>query len=218
MREYPRQCTTWRREFEEEFTNPALGGWSVSLAGGAQQVSGSWVHLWTEPFSDDFPLVWRNDLFQNVGNEFDFEVRFRHSDLTAYGTTIAVNSAPYDGTRVRAGQALPAGLETILNIHHVWDSAANGVRYFSIRLLGGRVEWISSDPSDTAPHTLRVTLEEGNLYTLYVDGQRVGSAKSTLRPASMYIGNPTIQSYAGAWTQIYVDYVHISHCATWTSY
>ena len=162
--------------------------------------------------------MWRNDLFQNAGNDFDFEVRFRHSDLTAYGTTIALNSAPYNGQRVRSSEPLPVGLETILNIHHVWDNSPNGVRYFSIRLLGGRVEWISPDPSDTNPHTLRVTLEEGDLYTLYVDGQRVGSAVSKLRPASIYIGNPTIQSFAGTWTQIHVDYVYISHCAAWAPY
>lgn len=213
LKDYPLRCLTWGLSFAEEFENPTLGGWAVDLGGGSQQVSGSAVHLWTGPESERFPLVWRNDLFQGAGDDFAFEVRFRHSDFTAYGTTIALNSAPYDGTRVPASHDLPNGIEDILNIHHVVDRDGNVYR-FSVSLFRGRVSW-QGDPGDQNWHVLRVTLEQGNLYTLYMDGQLVGSAKSDVRPRSIYIGNPTIQVWPGGWTQIYVDYVRISHCVQW---
>jgi hypothetical protein len=216
LKSYPLKCLTWGLSFAEEFDNPTLGGWSVSLGDGSQQVSGSIVHLWTGPESDRFPIIWRSDLFQDAGEDFAFEVRFRHSDFTSYGTTIALNSLPYDGTRVLAGHDEYVGREDILNIHHVVDPVGQVYR-FSVSLLGGRVAW-HGNPGDSDWHVLRVTLEPGNLYTLYMDGQLVGSAKSTLRARSMYIGNPTIQSWSGAWTQIYVDYVHISHCVQWGTF
>ena len=212
FRNCPMKCLTWGNTFAEEFTDPALTGWSVSLGGGQQQVSDSVLHQWTQPSTDRFPLLWRNDLFQGAVNDFALEIRFRHSDFTAYGTTIALNSAPYDGSRVPAGQTLP-GIEDVLSIHHVVDRVGSVYR-FSVTLFRGRVVW-NGTPGDTAWHIVRVTLEPDNLYTLYVDGQRAGSTKSTMRPTSIYIGNPTIQPWFGAWTQLHVDYVRISRCVIW---
>jgi hypothetical protein len=50
---------------------------------------------------------------------------------------------------------------------------------------------------------------------MFVDGQRVGSARTTVRPSSIYIGNPKIEPWFGGWTQLYVDYVRISRCLIW---
>jgi hypothetical protein len=183
------------------------------MAGGQQQVSDSVIHMWTQPSIDRFPMAWRNDVFAGAGSDFLFEARFRHSNFTAYGTTIALNSAVFVGDRFPAGQSLPAGVEDILTIHHVVDPTGS-VHRFDISMLRGQVVW-NGTPGDTTWHIVRVTLEQGNAYTLYVDGRRVGSAQSSLRPKGMYIGNPTIQRTFGGWTQLYVDYVRVAHCEVW---
>jgi hypothetical protein len=216
LKDVPLRCLEWGFTFEEEFEDPALNGWSVSLGGGDQQVSDSIIRLWTQPSTDRFPVVWRNDLFEGAGNDFALEARFRHSDFTAYGTTFALNSMSYDGSRVPAGVGVPPGIEDMLNIHHVVDPVG-GVYRFDIRLLNGQVVW-NGTPGDTNWHVVRVTLEQGTLYTLYVDGQRVGSVSSTVMPRSVYIGNPTIQPFDGPWTQLYVDYIRISRCMHWGLY
>jgi len=209
----PLECLSWGYVFKEEFENPALTGWSVSLATGTQEVSGSVIHQWVPQMTDRFPMVWRNDLFDGAGNDFKFEARFRYSDFTAYGTTIALNSAAYDGTRVLASVPVPPGVEYILNIHHVVDPQG-GIYRFDIALFGGLVKWTGT-PGDTGWHTVDVTLENGNRYTLFVDGAEIGSVISNTRPVSTYIGNPTIQPYYGQWTQLHVDYIRISRCLIW---
>ena len=163
-----------------------------------------------------FPLVWRNDLFIGAGDDFAFEVRFRYSDFTAYGTSVSLNSAPYDGTRIPASAPLPSGVEEILNIHHVVDPVGNVYR-FDASLFRGRVVW-SGTPGDTNWHELRLTLEQGDTYTMYVDGQYIGTTRSSVRPIGMYIGNPTIQVWHGGWTHLYVDYVRSSKCLEWAAY
>ncbi|MGB9879209.1 MAG: DNRLRE domain-containing protein, partial [Anaerolineae bacterium] len=210
---YSMRCGQWGYTFREEFDDPALNGWYTSLDGGQQLVSGGILSQWTQPHIDRFPLLWRNDLFVGAGDDFAFEARFRYSDFTAYGTTIALNSASFDGTRVPASELLPPGIEDILNIHHVVDPAGNVYR-FDISLFKGRVAWRGT-PGDTSWHEVRITLEQGNLYTLYVDGLLVGSARSPVRPTSVYIGNPTLQRWPGPWTRLYVDYLRISRCLRW---
>jgi len=210
------RCVLWGFSFDEEFNNPALPGWSINLGGGSQLVEGSVVRLWTEPSADRFPVIWRNDLFEGAGQDYLFEARFRHSDFTAYGTTIALNSSPFTGERIPAGSPLPPGIEDILSIHHVVNPGG-GVLRFDITMFRNQpdaVVWRGT-PGDTSYHVVRVTLEPGNRYTLYVDGQAVGWVFSSIRPRSTYIGNPTIQPFFGGWTQLYVDYIRISRCAVW---
>jgi len=206
-------CDEWGYAFREEFDDPALGGWSVSLASGQEKVSDSVIRLWTQPYTDRFPLVWRNDVLSGITQGFQFEARFRHTDFTAYGTTIGLNSASFDGKRSPAGQGLPPGIEDILTIHHVVDAGASVYR-FDISLLRGQVVWVGT-PGDTNWHKVRITVDADNRYTLYVDGQSVGSVKSTLRPRSVYLGNPTIQPFFGGWTQLHVDYIRVSTCLVW---
>jgi len=212
---FPRKCSNWDQVFEESFTLPVpeYRGWSVELGGGQMEVRDGYVHLWTSPSTDRFPLIWRSDLFQNAGEGFSFEVRFRHSDFTAYGTTIALNSLRFEGQRTWPGQPLPPGLEDILSIHHV-EGTEGGVHRFDVTLLGQKVIWPTDRANDDRWHKLRLTLEEGDWYSLYLDDSPLPAIwiNDKRRPVSMYIGNPTTQLDWGGWTQIYVDYVRISRC------
>jgi hypothetical protein len=81
-------------------------------------------------------------------------------------------------------------------------------------MFRGQVVWVGT-PGDTSWHVVRITLEPGNMYVLYVDGRRVGSVRSSVRPKGVYIGNPTIQPYFGGWTAVYVDYLRVSRCEVW---
>ena len=213
MKNPPVRCLSWGYVFREEFENPSLPGWNVSLAGGMQEISGSVIHQWVPQMTDRFPIVWRNDLFEGSGNDFLFEARFRYSDFTAYGTTVALNSAAFDGNRVLQHDDLPHEVEYIMNIHHVVDPTG-GIYRFDIIMFGGLVKWTGT-PGDTNWHEVQVTLEEGNRYSLYVDGAHIGTVVSAIRPTSVYIGNPTIQKWYGQWTQLYVDYIRISRCLIW---
>jgi len=212
-RGYPRACIIWQRTFDEEFIEPRpeYRGWFADLAGGQMEIKDSYVHQWTGPEEEHFPLLWRNDLFYGAENDFMLEVRFRHSGFTPYGTTVALNSQPFTGQRTQPGAPLPPGIEDILSIHHVVDPQG-GVQRFDVALLGKRVPWPAVTPGDTNWHTLLLTLEEGGLYTLYADGKEWSWVYSTARPTSIYLGNPTTQLFWGGWTQLYVDYVRISRC------
>jgi hypothetical protein len=124
-----------------------------------------------------------------------------------------LNSAAFDGNRVPQNESLPSGIEDMLNIHHVVDPVG-GVYRFDIAMFRDRVRWTGT-PGDMTWHVVRITLESGDLWTMFVDGQRVGSARTTVRPSSIYIGNPKIEPWFGGWTQLYVDYVRISRCLIW---
>jgi hypothetical protein len=214
----PQRCIEWGYTFQEEFLDPSLSGWEVSLAGGSKRVQDSVLHEWTQPYSDRFPMVWRNDLFEGSGESYLFEAKWRHSNFTAYGTTVGLNSAPFDGNRIPAATTKP-GVEDMISIHHVVDPSAD-IRRFEVIMFRDapyRVEWHGT-PGDSDWHVVRITLEDADLYTLYVDDTLVGTAKSPIRPQSVYIGNPTIQPFFGPWTNLYVDYIRISHCVEWGPY
>jgi hypothetical protein len=207
------ECLAWLNIFADEFTDPDLSGWSVDLEDGKKRVQDSVVHLWTKSDMDRYPMLWRNDIFEGAGDEYYVEIRFRYSDITAYGTTIALNSGSCEGTRRPASEPVPPSSEDILRVHHLVDPDANKFQ-FRVKLLRGLVQW-NGTPDDTDWHVVRVAVEGGQLYTLYVDGVRIGSASSSLRPTSIYIGNPTIQPFHGNWTETYVDYVRVARCVEW---
>jgi hypothetical protein len=209
----PLRCLLWGYTFAEEFNSAALSGWSASVDGGRQQISGGFLHQWTNFDADHFPLLWRSDLFEGAGDSFALEARFRYSDFAAYGTTIALNSAGFDGTRVPQNRSLPPGIEDMLNIHHVVDPVG-GIYRFDISMFRGKVLWTGT-PGDANWHEVRITLESGDFWTMFVDGQLVGSIRETTRPSSIYIGNPKIEFWEGRWTQLYVDYIRISRCLVW---
>jgi hypothetical protein len=205
-------CFSWIYAYQEEFTDPAIPGWSVHVPVGNLRFVDGVMHMGVDTMSDRFPIVWRNDLFDRALTNFSLEARFRHDGFTAYGTTLAINSASFAGERIPAVGDIPPGIEDILSIHHVVDPVG-GIYRFDITLLHDRLVW-SGTPGDSDWHEVRVTLEIEK-YTLYVDGQLIGSTVSALRPSSIYIGNPFVQPFLGGWTNLYVDYVRISQCGVW---
>jgi hypothetical protein len=216
LRGFPRTCQQPSDLFVEEFENRLLSGWSQDMQDGQKRVWGSVLDLWANAQDDKFPVLWRNDAFDEAGDDWVAEIRFRYSDVSAHGTTIAINSAEYEGERFPETVGLPAGLEDILCIHHVVD-AIREIYRFEVSLLDGLLLW-TGIPGDTEWHTVKVTREGSGLYTLYVDGRRHGEVRSSASPASLYLGNPKSPLGAGAWTQVHVDYVHVSHCPLWGSY
>jgi hypothetical protein len=213
LKGFPKMCVQWQDVFTEEFEDVLLGGWSKSMEGGQSRVWASVLDLWADPFIDRFPLVWRNDVFEEAGSDFAMEVRFRYSGFTGYGTTIALNSESYEGERVPDGPTVPPGQEDILAIHHVVDPIRSIFR-FDAKLLGGVVKW-ETTPGNTDWHVARLTLDDVDRYTLYIDGHFIGSARSSATPRSIYIGNPFIAESLGTWTQLHVDYVRVSDCVLW---
>jgi len=216
LKVFPRTCVDAVPLLSEAFEDPLLGGWTADMAEGQRRVWASTLDLWTTPYTDRFPVLWRNDAFEQLGSDWVMEVRFRYSNISAHGTTIALNSVPYAGERVAEELGLPAGWEDILSIHHVVDPA-RGIRRFDASLLGGQVLW-EGVPGDTAWHTAMLTLEQGQHYTLFVDGHRIGSADSSLMPQSLYIGNPRTAPGAGPWTQLHVDNVQVGNCLAWGAF
>jgi len=209
----PVTCIEWSNTFAEEFILPSLPGWSVSMANGHELVRDSILHQWALPLTDRYPLRWRNDIFDGVDDDFAVEIRFHYSDITAYGTTIALNSSAYHGERRVHSLPVAEGTEDILRIHHLVDPSVS-LYLFEVSLLQDQVAWYGTG-GDTDWHVVRITLEPDDLYSLYVDGELVGSVTSPMRPTGIYIGNPTIQPFFGAWTNTYVDYVRVSRCTEW---
>jgi PKD repeat protein len=205
--------------FCEEF-EPQLPDWDEDLHGVHRKESVSSVlHLWNAPgvITNTFPLLWRNDVFDQVGSDFCLWIRFRHERVTAYGTTVAVNSQAVDpdsalfvDRRVPHTVYLPDhGIEDILNIHHLYTEG--GVKRFEVTMFGHRpdkVAWLGT-PGDTGWHEVKVVLERG-VYTLWVDDHRVGSAEANgLFPSSVYVGNPKTMEEWGTWTHLFVDYIRV---------
>jgi len=149
-------------------------------------------------------MVWRNDGFP-AEEDWIFETRFHYSHVTPFGVTIGVGSLPYRGDRYVQDQPPIPGVEDILSIHQFDEE-------FRIKLLD-RIVWVGPQ-LDNSWHEVRLTFEKDR-YMLWVDGVFVAEAAGNVRPVSIYLGNPSIQYYAGPWTWLHVDYVQVSHCVEW---
>jgi len=201
----PPSCIRRAYTLSEDFVEPSLPGWQVDTGGGHVAVADSILWLRAQDgMPQVYPYLWRNDAFP-VNTDLIFTVRFRYSDFTAYGVTIGIGSQANSGTRYPQGDPPPPipGIEDILSIHQ-YDGE------FHIKLLGQKV-WIGA-LRDSNWYLVQLRLE-GQIYILNINGFDVAYASSTLRPLSLYIGNPTIQTYGGGWTQLRVDYVRVSYCA-----
>lgn len=197
-------CVVEAYALAEDF-DAALAGWEKDMASGRAEVVDSVLKLSEKSGGTTmFPLLWRNDAFP--AGDFAFEARFRFSGATPYGVTIGVGSQPYDGTRYLEEEPPIPGIEDILSVHCFDES-------YHILLIGRKV-WESS-PDDESWHTFRL-VKEGTKYTLLVDGAQVLRVASPLHPASLYLGNPTIERFSGFWTHLEVDRLHVSYCAAWS--
>lgn len=198
-------CIRRAYTLSEDFVEPSLPGWQVDAGGGHVDVADSTLWLRAQDgMPQVYPYLWRNDAFP-VNTDLIFTVRFQYSDFTAYGVTIGIGSQANNGTRYQQDSPPPPipGIEDILSIHQYDEE-------FHIKLLGQKV-WIGA-LRDTNWYLVQLRLE-GQTYILNINGFDIAYASSTLRPLSLYIGNPTIQTYGGGWTQLRVDYVRVSYCA-----
>jgi uncharacterized repeat protein (TIGR01451 family) len=206
------QCAQWNVLDEGFDDDSALNDWQLDRADGTIEVTDEgWLHLSAQQSIDHFPLVWQN--LEDLGPCFCVELRFRHTNLAPYGTTITLNSKNYDGGRAGGEQryTIP-GIEDILSIHHVCGKDY----FFQIRLIREGEEcgeWkICHQPQrdDCGWHTVKVTYESGQ-YTLEVDDVYIDTVTSALRPSSIYIGSHVLQDTGelGPWTELWVDYVRI---------
>ena len=209
-------CTTsctkkveWDPIWHDEFDDRTLPLWNADWAGGSGAVSRSILSLGAAPgLADRYPLLWTE--ICNPADGFALEIRFRYRTITAYGTTIGVGTSLYDGSRYAQGDPPPSGIEDVLSIHQ----SELGVR---VRLWD-ELRW-EMGPADTFWHTVQV--ERGGSrhrprYSLTVDGMPVGSVVGEEAiPRSIFLGNPAIVDYPGAWTELEVDYVRIS-TGCWT--
>jgi len=200
-------CETWGIYWEDIFDDADLPGWEVNLAGGSATITNSALRLEAKPgYTNRFPLLWRNDAFPPV-DELDLRIRFRHTGLTAYGTSIGVGSVPYDGHRYWQCDPSPSGVRDILYIHHSQSE-------FFIRPLGRNdLKWMGS-LSDEGWHEVHLRLV-GSTYTLAVDGTEIASITSPLRPVSLYLGNPVVVENWGEWSAMGIDDLRVSRCASW---
>ena len=176
------------------------------MAGGQARASDSILYLEEKSGGETrFPLLWRNDAFSG-GDLFALETRFRFSRITPYGVTIGLGSHFYDGTRYMEGEPPVPRIEDVLSVHHF---AAE----FRILLLG-QVAWRGT-PGDEQWHELRLVWERGK-YTLSLDAVEIARVVSSVRPISLYLGNPAIESFSGPWTHLDVDYLRVSQCTAWS--
>lgn len=198
------RCIKQGNVWNDEFEDASLSLWQSDLATGYARFLASVMDLGVQTPQDKFPLLWTELPFPS--GDYALELRIRYGNPTAYGTTIGVGSAAYDGARYQEENAPPGGIEDVLS---VYQSNAE----LRIRLLG-RISWSRPAP-DTAWHVIRLS-REGSAYTLGLDGRNIGSVpNSAVTAQSIYLGSPAIMHFAGQWTPIQIDYVRLQACSVW---
>jgi uncharacterized repeat protein (TIGR01451 family) len=198
----PYGCALLDYYFHDEFNDSALGAWQYDLGGGTHSVTDSVISLRPENDNvDRFPVFWTNEAFP-LRESFLFEARFRFSNITPYGTTVGIGSKYYYGARYYEGNEPPPQIENILSIHHL-DSG------YWVSLMGEKL-WLG-DVDEETWRTVQLIRREYT-WILRVDGEEVGSVRSTINPRSLFIGNPAIQRWDGDWTYLDVDYLRVTAC------
>jgi len=200
-------CVGWETLWGDEFDESALSGWQSDLGQGTASVQASALRMDAPSSgSDRFPLLWAR--VSAPDSDYVLELRFRWHGPTAYGTSIGLGSALYDGSRHSEGSPPPAGISDVLRIHH--SSAEFGITLFD------QLTW-SGAAQDTAWHVLQMA-REGSIYDLSLDGKYMGSVLQGSRfPRSIFLGSPTIMSQSGPWSALEVDYVLVRSCIAWGS-
>lgn len=207
----------WQLHYADEFNVPSdLGGWAIDSGGGAYWVDGAgYLHM-ESGWSDTYPMIWRNDLFNYIntyGLDYAVEVRFRRPYLTAYGAAFGVGTTAFSGARYAVTDLYPVdNYENML--HNEQHQPATGAQFGGNANVyqggAGRVPI----PVDYTWHTMRAEFIGGNGY-LYFDGIYYSGTNPwrSWRPASTYFGNSYNQSWGGSgtgsWTNMDVDYLRI---------
>jgi len=197
-------CVSWRRTWEDEFEDAALPLWLADWGEGSGRVQSSVLSLRaSEGGSLRFPLLWTPVLLP--AQAFGLQIRFRYGTPTPYGTTIGLGSAAYDGALYNEGNPKPPGIEDVLCIHQLQGE---------FRILLGGIAVLRTEHADTDWHVVELVHEQPAT-SLWLDGRCIATTSQAFAPRSIFLGNPAIMLYLGAWTPLDVDYVRISTCALW---
>ena len=208
----------WQLYYTDEFNAASdIVGWSADPGGGNYWIDTSGGFLHTEsPWSDTYPMIWRNDLFNYINaNNLDYavEVRFRRPYLSAYGAAFGVGTASFTGARYWVSDSYPVNNYENM-IHNEQHQPAQGAQFGGNANLyqggAGRV----GIPVDYTWHTMRSEFIGGTGY-LYLDGTYYSGSNPwrSWRPVSTYFGNSYNQSLGGSgigsWTNMDIDYIRI---------
>ena len=166
----------------------------INLTNGAAKFS--------SPPSRTFPYIWsgppsKESPFPATG-DFTLEMKMRFEDLSNFGVGLYArhweNSNP-------VGNNPPKSLAN--TAMRVWGDVG-GVK---ARIFDQTIT--VADP--TSDHVYRLELREES-YQLFIDGISVsGPVTSTVRPNTLWIGNPYISSLGdGIWTSVVIDYVRVT--------
>lgn len=198
----PGECGSWNTLWLDDFDAGLVEGWDYDPARGTVAIeSGA---LWLRNgagAAEAFPIAWVDRDWPLIA-DIKLSFRFAFATPTAYGSTIGVGSAPYDGERSLANDPAPYGIENIMSIHHRTTS-------FAVKLLGQTV-W-TGIPGDTNWHAVQLERRE-TTFILSIDGVERGRAVSYWRPRSLYLGNPVIVWDTGRWSEVGIDDVRLEQC------
>ncbi len=214
----PQAQFAWQLHYADEFNAASdLAGWAIDRGGGNYWIDtgGGYLHL-ESPWSDTYPMVWRNDLYNYINAynlDYAVEVRFRRPYLSAYGAAFGVGTAAFSGARYSVSNTYPVNnYENILHNeqHQPAPGAPFGGNANVFQGGAGRVPI----PVDNAWHTMRSEFIGGTGY-LYFDGLYYSGSNPwrSWRPVSAYFGNSYNQSWGGYgpgwWTGLEIDYLRI---------
>lgn len=236
----PAPCWQWDTVWKDDFTGAELVDWGQDPAEGSIDTKSGALWLRNGPSDHEtFPLVWSEHPWPDR-DDLRLSFRFAYENITAYGSTIGVGSAPYDGERILDDAGGGAGLEKIRRIlddpvllddPEETESLEEILQLLEgleklestediLRIhhregeysvqLLGRTVW-QGTPGDQEWHHLALELA-GTTYTVSVDGEEVGQGVSYWRPHSLYLGNPVIVWNEGRWSEVAIDDVHLQLC------
>ncbi len=216
--EMPAGQYAWQLSYADEFNAAGdLAGWAGDRGGGNYWVDtgGGYLHM-ESPWSDTYPMMWRNDLYNTINaNNYDYaiELRFRRPYLSAYGTAIGVGTASFSGARYWVSDAYPVNNYENF-VHNEQHQPAQGAQFGgNVNLFQGGAGRVGI-PVDYSWHTMRAEFIGGYGY-LYLDGTYYSGANPyrSWQPVSTYFGNSYNQSWGGAgpgsWTNMDIDYLRI---------
>lgn len=229
-------CWRWDTIWEDNFEKSELVDWDQDAAEGSIDVEAGalWLQNGPSPYKT-FPLAWSEHSWPAEG-DLRLSFRFTYDDVTAYGSTISVGSAPFDGRRIPAGAEGTKKFEEILRSrYHTstsdMDLTPDDVQCtldkekpqgmedilrihhreeeYSIQLLGETI-W-QGTPGDEEWHDLSLELV-GATYIVSLDDVEIGRDVSHWRPRSLYLGNPMIVWNRGQWTEVAIADVRLERC------
>ncbi len=198
----PSECESWQTLWLDDFDAGLTEGWDYDPAQGTVAIEGGALWLRNGVGSAEaFPIAWVDRAWPLIA-DVKLSFRFAFAAPTAYGSTIGVGSATYDGERSLAYSPDPYGIEDIVSIQQ-------RALTYTVKLLGQTV-WTGT-PGDANWHALELERRE-TTFILKIDGVERGRGVSYWRPRSLYLGNPVIVWDTGRWSEVAIDDVKLEQC------